>query len=202
MRASWLPMLRLAVLALLACAAGPPSKDPDWPCMQRLVPTLTPGTIWGGHDAAADWRSDPKVADLVARVAPRSRPRDAGAADLKAFAATVPAAERPATLAMVFAGLVDETNAQRAQVIDRLHGVARRQRELTGVAATVTTQLHSLPEDAPAADREEIASRRAFIIRDYEEVGRTIQYACDVPVQLEARLGTFAQVLQAALDSQ
>jgi len=186
--------------ALLAGAAGPPPADPDWPCMQRLVPTLTAGTIWGGHDAPSDWESDPQIADLVARVTPRTRPAEAGAADLNAFAATIPASERSAKLATVFAGLVDETNAQRAQVIDRLHGVARRQRELTGVAADITAQLRSLPEDAPAAQREEIASRRKFIIRDYDEVGRTIQYACDVPVQLERRLGVFAQVLQHALD--
>ncbi len=168
--------------------------------MQRLVPTLTAGTIWGGHDATADWRSDPKIVDLVARVAPRTRPTEAGVADLKSFASTIPAEERPTTLAMVFAGLVDETNVQRAQVIDRLHGVARRQRELTGLAAEITSELRSLPENASAAEREEITSRRKFIIRDYDEVGRTIQYACEVPVQLERRLGAYAQVLQSALD--
>ncbi len=195
MRMRW-----LSVVALLAGAAGPPSAGPDWPCMQRLVPTLTAGTIWGGHDATADWRSDARIADLVARVAPRTRPTEAGVADLKSFASTIPAEERPATLAMVFAGLVDETNVQRAQVIDRLHGVARRQRELTGLAAEITTQLRSLPENASAAEREEITSRRKFIIRDYDEVGRTIQYACEVPVQLERRLGAYAQALQGALD--
>ncbi len=195
MRARWLP-----ALALLACAAGPPPADPDWPCVQRLTPTLTAGTFWSGHDAASDWRSDPKVAGLVAAVSPRSRPADEGAAALQAFAAAIPLERRPATLAMVFAGLVDETNLQRAQVIDRLHGVARRQRELTGLAASITAQLRSLPEDAPAAERQEVASRRTFVIRDYEEVGRTIQYACEVPVQLERRLGVFAQALQGGLD--
>lgn len=195
MSVRWLPLL-----ALLACAAGPPSATQDWPCMQRLTPKLTPGTFWGGHDATSDWRSDPKVAELVARVAPRSRPAAEGAADVRAFAATIPVEQRPAVLATVFAGLVDETNAQRDQVIDRLHSVARRQRELTGIASSITTQLRSLPEDAPAAERKEIASRRTFVIRDYDEVGRTIRYACEVPVQLEARLGTFAQALQGALD--
>jgi hypothetical protein len=38
-----------------------------------------------------------------------------------------------------------------------------------------------------------------FVIRQYEEVERTIRYACEVPVQLEARLGLFAQALQGAL---
>ena len=191
----------LPALALLLAAAGPPPKDPDWPCVQRLVPTLTAGTYWAGHGTVPDWRSDPAVAELVDRVAPRSRPVEAGVAEIKAFAASTPAPERAARLERVFTGLVDETNLQREQVIDRLHGVARRQRDLTGTVAQATAQLRALPPDAPAADRDEVTTRRQFLIRDYEEVERTIRYACEVPVQLEARLGSFAQAVQASLQN-
>ena len=38
--------------------------------------------------------------------------------------------------------------------------------------------------------------RRTFLIREYEEIERTIRYACEVPGALEARLGSFAQALQ------
>ena len=189
----------MAALALLLGAAGPPPKDPDWPCVQRLVPTLTAGTFWAGHGLAADWQSDPAVVELVDRVAPRSQPVEAGNAELKTFALATPAPDRAARLERVFTGLVEQTNAQRVQVIDRLRGVARRQRDLTGMVAQVTAQLRALPADASDADREEVATRRQFLIRDYEEVGRTIRYACEVPVQLEARLGSFAQTLQASL---
>ena len=120
-------------------------------------------------------------------------------AALAAFMAGVPAAARAAVADRVFAGLVDETNALRGEVIDRLHDVARRQRDLTKTVAGVTAQLRALPADAALGEREEVVSRRGFLIRDYEEVGRTIRYACEVPVQLEARLGVFAQALQASL---
>ena len=73
---------RLFFLALLLGAAGPPPKDPDWPCVQRLVPTLTAGTFWSGHGAAPDWRSDSTAAELVDRVAPRSRSVGAGTAEV------------------------------------------------------------------------------------------------------------------------
>ncbi len=196
----WRPPLgALIAVTLLLGAAGPPPKDPDWPCVQRLVPNLTAGTFWAGHGAAPDWQSDPAVVELVDRVAPRSRPADAANADLKTFALATPAAHRAARLERVFTGLVDQTNAQRLQVIERLRGVARRQRDLTGMVAQVTAQLRALPADASETDREEVTTRRQFLIRDYEEVGRTIRYACEVPVQLEARLGSFAQTLQASL---
>ncbi len=188
----------LAGLAALAVgAAGPPPADPDWPCVQRLVPTLTAGTIWAGSVAAAgDWRADPQVAAVVAEAAPRGRPVSGAVARLDAYAATLPAAGRPAALGLVFTGLVDETNRQRAEVIERLRGIARRQRSLTEITDRVTAELRALPADAPAAVREEVVQRRTFLIREYEEIGRTIRYACEVPGALEARLGSFAQALQ------
>jgi hypothetical protein len=193
------PLRWLPVLALLAVAAGPQPVDPDWPCVQRLVPTLTAATLWAGHDPTGNWRSDPKVSAVVAEVAPRARPAQDGVARLRAFALAVPASDRPGTLATVFAGLVDETNAERGAVIANLRSVARRQRELTAIAERITAELRGLPATAAAAEREEVTARRVFVIRQYEEVERTIRYACEVPVQLEARLGLFAQTLQEAL---
>lgn len=189
----------LCACALLLCAAGPPVADPDWPCVQRLVPSVTAGTFWSGHAATGNWRADPDIAKVVADVAPRGRPIEAGVARLNAYAAAVPPAERAAKLPLVFAGIVDRTNEQRSQVIDRIREVARRQRALTDIVSRITAEQRALPPSAPAADREEITNRRQLLIREYEEVGRTIRYSCEVPVQLEARLGQFAQVLQHAL---
>lgn len=188
----------LGLLALALGAAGPPA-DPDWPCVQRLVPNLTAGTLWGGHDAAGDWRADPQVAAVVAVVAPRGVSAQNGAARLGQFVTTVPPTDRAARLAMVFTGLVDETNQQRAQVIDRLRAIARRQRALTERTSRATAELRALPADAPQEQREEVVSRRAFLIREYEDIERTIRYACEVPVQMEAKLGTLAQALQRGL---
>lgn len=190
--------MALALAALALAAAGPPA-DPDWPCVQRLVPKLTASTLWGGHEAAGDWRADPQVAALVASVSPRGVSPQDGAGQLQRFMATVPDADRPARSALLFAGLVDETNAQRDQVIDRLRSTARRQRALTDLTSQVTAELRALPPDAPAAQREEVVSRRAFLIREYEDIGRTVRYACEVPVQMEAKLGVLAQALQRGL---
>lgn len=188
----------LALLALALGGAGPPG-DPDWPCVQRLVPNLTAGTLWAGHDAAGDWRSDPQVTAVVNAVAPRGVSAPDGTARLDRFVATVPPADRAARLPLVFAGLVDETNQQRAQVIDRLRGIARRQRALTERTSQITAELRALPADAPAPQREEVVTRRAFLIREYEDIERTIRYACEVPVQMEAKLGALAQALQRGL---
>ncbi len=181
-------------------AAGPP-PDPDWPCVQRLVPELAAATYWGGPAASGDWHADPRVVAVVSSVAPRGVLAQAGADQLSAFADTVPMPDRPAVLAEVFAGLVEDTNTQRTEIIDRLHTIAHRQRLLAETTSRITTELRALPADAPAAQREEIVSRRTLLIREFQEIERTIRYACEAPVQLEAKLGALAQALQGKLGS-
>ena len=189
----------LLIAALLLGAAGPPA-DPDWPCVQRLVPTLTPGTLWGGHDPAGDWRQDPGVVAIVRATSPRGVSAEAAAAKLSAYASTLPIPERSEKLAELFAGMVDETNAQRSVIIDRLRTITRRQRLLADTSSRVSAELAALPADTPAAQRTEVAQRRVLINREYEEVERTIRYACEAPVAMEAKLGTLARSLQSSLE--
>jgi hypothetical protein len=186
--------------ALLACAVATSAAapaDPDWPCVQRLVPSLTAGTFWPAPAATSDWRADPRVAALVQDVTARGRSTEAGVAMLEQFVATRPG---PDVSAQVFAGLVEQINAVRGQAIERLRSINRRQRALADATSRAGAELQRLPADAPAAQRGEIVSRRALMLREYEEVQRTIRYSCEIPVDLEARLGRFAQVLQRGLD--
>lgn len=190
-----------AVMLLGLCAAGPAPADPDWPCVQRMVPKVTASTLWSGYEAAGDWRDDARVAAVVRAAAPRSVSVQAAVAAVDAFIPTVAVPERAAVLPLVFAGLVDETNAQRAQIFERLRGITRRQRLLTATTSRITGELRALPPDAPALQRQEIVERRLLLIREYEEIERTVGYACEVPVQMETKLGTLVQTLQRGLSN-
>jgi hypothetical protein len=192
----------VAVCALLwavVADAAPPATDPDWPCRQRLVPELTAATFWSGPalPADADWQADPKIAGEVAAVAPRDVPVDEAAQNLAQFVETVPADARQAALPEVFLGIVAETNRQRSEIIAHIKDLARRQRSVRDVIARITEELHG---EAPVPGSE-IAERRALVIRGFEETERTIRFACEVPVELEARLGSFARILAAPLQS-
>jgi hypothetical protein len=191
-------------LPLAAAPAQQSGRSPDWPCMQRLVPELTAGTFWSGPPApaGADWRADSRIADLVAAVANRDLPVDEGEAKLAAFADSVPAEQRGTVLPELFAGLVDAINGDRHDVIVRLEELGRRQKSMAGTVDKVTDELRAVPVDATgddAARRQEIEQRRNFLIRSYQQVQRTIQYACQVPADLEARLGRYARALAAKL---
>jgi hypothetical protein len=192
-------------VALAPAGASTASRhaDPDWPCPQRLVAKLSPGLFWSRPDAAAagDWHSEPKVAALVQKIAPRRVAAEQGEAMIRQFASEL-GEERGKALPLAFAGLLEETNRQRGEVIERIQTLARRQRELSEIAVKAGEALRAIPPDATgeaAERRQDLEQRRLYVSRAFEEGQRTMRYACEVPVQLESRLGVYARALQAGL---
>jgi hypothetical protein len=197
-------MGRAAIAGLLACllppaaGAAPRGGDPTWPCQQPLVPALSAGTMWSGPplDGIGDWHEAPVAAALVARIAPRSVPAADGTAAIADFNAHLDG-DRPRLISLAFAGLLEETNRQRGEVIERIESLAERQRNLADLIARLGAELDAMP--AAAEGRTELSERLTFTTRAYTELQRTMRYACDVPVQLDARLGAYARALQAGL---
>ena len=179
-----------------------PGTDPDWPCQQRLVLHLGAAAYWSGPslDTAGDWEGDPDVASLVRRLSPRRVSPEEGLSDIRIFVGSL-SDDRAQRLALAFRGLLEETDRQRASLIERLKQIGRRQRELADLAVRLGTELNSIPPDVTgnaAAKRLDLQQRYDFTARNFEEIQRTIQYACQAPVDLDARLGAWARALQEA----
>jgi hypothetical protein len=200
-----------ALLAALLCllptvggAAGP-GQDPNWPCQQRLVPALSAATLWKGPplEGAGDWRAEPKVAALVEQIAPRSVTAEEGVAAIRAFVKAVPKPQHRRSAALAFLGLVEETNLERSELIDRLMDFGQRQRSLSALVSRLTAEHDAIPPDAQGDDakrRDDLAERLAYTARSFDGMQRTIRYACEAPTQLEARLGAYARALEGALE--
>jgi hypothetical protein len=196
----WLAPLLLAPLLVAAPAqAQPRHVDPDWPCVQRLVPRLTAAALWAGPAPEGDWQATPEVAALVARIAPRSVAEDEGVAAIRAFAGPQDAPARRRLVPLAFAGLLDQTNAQRDALIAQIRRFTRRQRDLAETARAVSAELRALPETAAPETRAELEQRRLFTAKAFDDAERTLRYACEAPVRLESRLGTYARTLLALL---
>jgi hypothetical protein len=194
----WAAIVAVALLeAIPACAAPPRGGDSDWPCQQRLVPRLAAASYWSGPlDADGDWRADPEVAELVRRLAPRQVTTDKGLTAIADFARTA-SGDRRHRLDLVFRGLLEETDRERADLISRLQQMGRRQRELADLVARLGDELKSIPSEA-TDQRLDLQQRHDFTARNFEEIRRTIRYACETPVALDARLGAWARALQQA----
>lgn len=188
-----------------ALAASPPGQDPDWPCVQRLVPKLSAATFWSGPDPASvgDWTKEPNVASLVRQISPRRVKAEEGERAIAAFADGIAASEdRPRLLTLVFAGLFEEANRERSALIERLKALGRRQKELADIASKATEELEAIPANAVGEDAErraDLEQRFTFVTRAYEGGRQTLRYVCDAPVQIEARLGRYARALQSRL---
>jgi len=202
-KCAWVMTLGLGFAAVVNANSAPPrAEDPDWPCQQRLVPKLTAAAYWSGPalEGVGDWRADPEISGLVRRLAPRRVSTQQGLAEIAAFVRTV-SNDRPRRLALVFRGLLEETDRERAGLIEELKEIGRRQRELADLVARLATELNAIPPDARgenAAKRIDLQQRHDFTARNFEEIQRTIRYACETPVELDARLGAWARALQQA----
>ena len=117
----------LAIWLLLGApaAAQTEASDPDWPCVQRLVPTLGAAAYWGGPEPAegTGWRDDPAASAVVAAAAPRDVDVERGTALLQAYLAAQPPEARPAAAARAMEGLTAAINEQRGAIIERLRGL-------------------------------------------------------------------------------
>ncbi len=80
------PGLALLALCLVGSSrAQAPAPNPDWPCAQNLVPTLTAGSYWDGKvPDHTSWRDDEKMFTLVTDIVDRDTPEADGLAKLNA----------------------------------------------------------------------------------------------------------------------
>src|SRR4029077_5390960 len=100
------------------CAAADP-RYPDWPCAQAKVPEISLAAVWAGpplDDVADKWKNDAKVSALVAKLAARRTPLEEAQKAITEFLAG--SAEKTTAGKLLFAGLFDTLNAQRASVMN------------------------------------------------------------------------------------
>ncbi|NNG05905.1 MAG: hypothetical protein HKM95_17635 [Inquilinus sp.] len=191
------------MLATALPAAAQP-KDPDWPCVQRLVPTLSPGQIWQGppiDDLGAAWRDDPEVAALVERVTSRRMSLEDATAATDRFAGEL-RHDRTRRLTLFFAGTFEQINESRMQAIAAIRRYARTQVVLIDRLSAQVREIENLEADL-AADAERIRDLGESIEMDrriFADRRRALRPLCEQPVLLEERLGVLARAAMVHLD--
>jgi hypothetical protein len=192
-------LLGLVATSIIVLAAprahAADAAHPDWPCVQRKVVTLTSAQMWDGPpvDDLRQWRDNEEIRKLVTVLASRRVPLEEAAGAIARFAETQPPGERDDALKLLFAGLLDVINNDRAVVMS---GIERFQQRQRGRAAEIERQgavLRQLKERAASdeAARAELAStqdRYNWDVRVFSERQQSLPLACEVPVLLEQRL--------------
>ncbi len=200
------PMLHAAVLICMNSALAGTYEDPDWPCIQRLMPEISAVTIWDGppvDDVLRIWSENPAVRDLVARLAARQADSERAEGNIAAFVETLSNGEKNSALTMLFAGLWMTFNDRRQTMIEGIKKFARQQRDRTKQIEKKLLDLDRVLANATENDHDKIETLRHDInleVRIFESREKTILFLCDKPVNIESTLGGLARAISAQLD--
>lgn len=194
--------LALAVSATAALAADP--RYPNWPCAQAKVPEISLAAVWAGpalDDAETKWKEDGKVSALVSRLAARKTPLDEAEKSVKEFLAGS-AADKTSNAKLLFAGLFDTLNAQRAQVMSGLERVSRKQREAADKIREETIQLQALQDATPRDDGkvDALSNQLIWETRIFEDRRKVVRFVCEVPTAIDQRLFALGRVIQQEME--
>lgn len=181
---------------------GRANINPNWPCQQILVETISPAAVWAGPPIdGLDWRSDPKVAELSAKLAVRRLPVEDAEKEIGAFAQS--AAQAKATnLPELFAGIFDKLSSERSQVIAGLIRFGEKQRNLADKIKTENELYLEAQHQKKPGDPEDpsLLEKLQWDVRVFDERRQAISYVCETPVLIEKRLFALSRAIQQQLD--
>jgi hypothetical protein len=194
-------VLLSACVATTAVAADP--RNPDWPCVQVKVPEVSLAAVWAGpplDDVGTAWQQDPKVKEMVERLAARRVPLEEAQKLAAEFLQA--AGDRKEAGKLLFAGLFDTLNRLRSEIIVGIERYTRRQREFAGRIRADTLKLREMQAAASQDPKraEEIAQQLEWETRIFEDRRRTISSVCEVPVLVDQRLFALGRTIQEAME--
>jgi hypothetical protein len=193
--------LALTISSELSFAADP--RYPDWPCAQAKVPEISLAAVWAGpplDDVADKWKDDAKVNALVSKLAARRTALEDAQKAITDYLAASP--EKTTAGKLLFAGLFDALNAQRASVMNGLERVMRKQREAAEKIRDDTLALQTLqdasPRDQPKVD--ELGNQLVWETRIFEDRRRVVKFVCEVPTAIDQRLFALGRAIQQEME--
>jgi hypothetical protein len=181
---------------------GKPNTNPNWPCQQILVEAISPAAVWAGPPVdTLDWRSDPKIGELSARLAARRLPVEDAEKEIADFAKAAGQAKTQA-LPALFAGIFDKLNSERSQVIAGLIRFGKKQRNLADkIKAENEVYLEAQHQKAPDGPEDPaLLEKLQWDVRVFDERRQSISYVCETPVLIEKRLFALSRAIQQNLD--
>jgi hypothetical protein len=189
-------------LLLLASATAPAQvADPEWPCVQVLVPEIVSAVVWPeviDESLIGAWAEDESLAAMVNKLSDLDEFTESERQLIADFAESVPQDSRADTLNMLADGIITLSNRRRTHYIT---GIKRYTRQQISIAGQIESTLNQLAEmeaqTAPesVARQAEIEETLRWHERVYDQRERAIQSLCERPVVLEEKLSAVLREL-------
>jgi hypothetical protein len=176
--------LLLTMLPGTAWAAS--SEDPDWPCIQRLVPRITAAQVWAGPEPNPEaGQGDLEVSRLASQMAARRTPLGDTEKLVEDFAEAQPKEAVNEKLTALFGRTLQIINRDRASIIAGIKRFSQRQRALTERIRETRAQLQQV--SGGDTDNSELMELLNWDLRIFDEREKSLTYLCEQPVLLEQR---------------
>ncbi|WP_099867522.1 hypothetical protein [Pararhizobium haloflavum] len=191
----WAVMFGAASLVAMAGVFGPAasgpahaasSENPDWPCIQRLVPRISSAQVWAGPELKPeDWLRDQDVREVATQIAARRLSVEEASDLIAEFAEAQPEAERNAKLTALFGRTLEIINGDRGSLIAGIGRFAESQRQRAERIRSARVAAQS--EAGAQSDTQSLPQNLAMDIRIYQERRQALTYLCEQPVLLDQR---------------
>lgn len=175
---------------------GVSDADPDWPCIQRLVPELAAAQLWRGSPMSAvePVESGSELDALAEELAARRVALEEAERLVAGFAEGLGPAERDEELARLFTRTLALINQDRSSIIAGIKRYARGQRQLAQQISEKNDRLQALGQQELLA-RQELMMQRDWDIRVFDDRRNSLTYLCEQPVLLEQRAFALARTM-------
>ena len=182
-------------------------NSPDWPCIQRKVPTISAAQVWDGPPIDGIKEFDPKIRDLTEVLESRRVSAEDAEKAIKEYAAKVPEAERDKKLTELFASVLSEINTDRSFVMSRVEEFQKRQK---GRATELEREGQKLAEMGIAATDELLPTETKLTpeqqeynwnARIFQERQQNLTMACEIPTLIEQRVYEIGRLIRAQMQS-
>ncbi|MGI9450021.1 MAG: hypothetical protein ACR2QH_05190 [Geminicoccaceae bacterium] len=182
--------------------AAAEEADPDWPCVQRLLPEIAGGMIWSGPplDEAAEAKEGEKnLKALADELSARRVPIEDAEEHVESFAAELDDTEKASSLTNLFKLTLDVINKDRASIINGIKKFSRGQRNLADKITAKNQKIESI-DKSEILKRDALRAERDWDIRIFEDRRQSLVYLCEQPVLLEQRAFALARAIASHLE--
>lgn len=194
----------LTLILTTSAFAAPRVIDPDWPCQQVKVASLSLASVWSGASVdlpTAKWQQNEPAAALVAIVTQRRLPLAQAVQRISDYSKTL-GPDRRQNLLDVLSGTFDTLDNERSNVLNGLDRFGQRQKVLADNLRQAGEALRAAQASTPpdAAVIQSLTQDLLWKQQVFQARRDSLRYACDIPAIIEQRLYGVTKAIQQLVD--
>lgn len=172
--------------------ANAQTADPDWPCIQVLVPEVVLAVHWPvplDESVVNTWRDNPDIRALAEKLGDIEFFGEPEQKLIDDFAEQTDLNANPQALNQLADGIVSVANRVRSQFIS---GIKRYTRQQISIAAQIEESLNLLSgeNDLDEKAKTELTETMEWHQRVYDQRESAVSSLCERPVELEEKLSS------------